>query len=374
MKESGIHIVAFDVPYPADYGGVIEIFNKIKQLHYSGIRIHLHAYKYGRQDTPELLQYCEKVYYYKRSGLNALLSIRPYIVASRDSWELLANLKQNQWPILFEGLHTCFFLNHKSLNNRKKIVRLHNVEHHYYEKLANREINFFKKIFFRIEALKLRWFEVVLAYATHLLPISQNDQAYFMEKFPNKKITLIDPFIGSNEVTSIAGLGNHILYHGNLSVNENEEAATFLITHIFSKVNFPIVIAGKNPSKALQTLSSKHKHIQLVANPSRETMQQLVVDAQLHVLYTTQDTGIKLKLFSSLLHGRHCVVNSKMIAGTNVHSLCQVADESEATLKNIEELLIMPFTQNDIDQRMLFFTQHYNNHISIQKLLEIVFD
>lgn len=373
MNERGVHIVAFDVPYPTDYGGAIEIFNKIKDLHRAGIKIYLHAYQYGRKEAPDLLQYCEKVFYYKRSGINALFSIRPYIVASRDSWELLANLQRNHWPILFEGLHTCFFLNHRSLKSRKKIVRLHNVEHDYYRQLAGREINFFKKIFFKIEALKLGWFEAILEQATHLLPISISDEKYFTQKFPQHKITLIDPFIGSNEVTTQAGLGSYILYHGNLSVNENEEAATFLINNIFSKINFPVVIAGKKPSKALQTLVLKYKNVRLVANPSYETMQQLVADAQLHVLYTTQDTGIKLKLFSSLLHGRHCVVNSKMIEGTNVDALCHVADNEEAILKNIQKLLKMSFSKEDIDQRKFFFSQHYNNNISIEKLTQIIF-
>ncbi len=32
MKHSGehIHLISFDVPFPADYGGVIDVFYKIK--------------------------------------------------------------------------------------------------------------------------------------------------------------------------------------------------------------------------------------------------------------------------------------------------------------------------------------------------------
>ena len=373
MNTPGVHIVAFDVPFPADYGGVIEIFNKIKELHAAGIKIHLHCFQYGRGEAAELLQYCEKVYYYKRSGINTLLSIRPYIVASRDSWELLANLQINQWPIIFEGLHTCYFLNHKKLKNRKKIVRLHNVEHHYYRQLAIRETHFFKKIFYTLEAYKLKWFEAILVHATHLLPISKTDEAYFSENFNGSKITLIDPFLESNEVTAQTGVGKYMLYHGNLSVNENEEAANYLIATLFSKLDFPVVIAGKNPSMALQNTAKNYSHIQLVINPSQESMQQLVADAQLHVLYTAQPTGIKLKLFNSLLNGRHCVANSHILAGTTAATLCEVADDIETMLAKVQKLLSHPFTEAQVEERKLFFSTHYNNNFSVEKLVKILF-
>ena len=49
-----IHIVSFNVPYPADYGGVIDVYYKLKALAALGIRVHLHCYQYGRAASPEL--------------------------------------------------------------------------------------------------------------------------------------------------------------------------------------------------------------------------------------------------------------------------------------------------------------------------------
>ena len=63
-----LHIVSFDIPYPANYGGVIVIFNQIKALHALGVKVILHCYQYGeRTPQPELAQYCHEIYYYKRS-------------------------------------------------------------------------------------------------------------------------------------------------------------------------------------------------------------------------------------------------------------------------------------------------------------------
>jgi len=42
-----LHIVSFDVPYPANYGGVIDVFYKLKALHSLGIEIYFHVFEYG---------------------------------------------------------------------------------------------------------------------------------------------------------------------------------------------------------------------------------------------------------------------------------------------------------------------------------------
>ena len=49
-----IHIISFDVPLPANYGGVIDVFYKIKALHKAGIKIKLHCFYYGREKNVEL--------------------------------------------------------------------------------------------------------------------------------------------------------------------------------------------------------------------------------------------------------------------------------------------------------------------------------
>ena len=67
MNKKGLHIVAFDVPFPANYGGVIDIFYRIKALARLDVKIVLHCFIYGgKEPHPELDKYCEQVYYYKR--------------------------------------------------------------------------------------------------------------------------------------------------------------------------------------------------------------------------------------------------------------------------------------------------------------------
>src|SRR6185312_5311620 len=111
-----LHIVAFDIPYPPDYGGAIDLFYKIKNMAAEGAEIYLHCFEYRAQRAKELEQYCRQVWYYKRKTGLAGISLKvPYIVYSRRSEALLRNLQGVDAPILFEGVHTTYYLSHPSL-------------------------------------------------------------------------------------------------------------------------------------------------------------------------------------------------------------------------------------------------------------------
>ena len=157
MPEKHLHIVAFSIPYPANYGGVIDVFYKLKALHQEGVKIHLHCFRYDRPEADELEKYCETVQYYPRlTGIQSQISLLPYIVNSRQSEELLKNLLADEYPILFEGLHSCYYLGHEALKGRMLVYRESNIEHQYYYNLFKSERNIGRKLFFLIESLRLR--------------------------------------------------------------------------------------------------------------------------------------------------------------------------------------------------------------------------
>ena len=88
-----LHIINFTVPYPADYGGVIDLFWKLPALQAQGVKIHLHCFDYGRGKQTELNKYCTSVNYYERSsGLKGFNLNLPYIVSSRKNETLFNNL------------------------------------------------------------------------------------------------------------------------------------------------------------------------------------------------------------------------------------------------------------------------------------------
>ena len=117
-------------------------------------------------------------------------------------------------------------------------VRTHNIEHEYYDALAKKS-NGFKKLFFSLEAKKLKRFEMQLKLAKQLLCITKSDLDYFQNI--NKHSFLLQPSFEQKQIQQFE-LANYALFHGNLSVEENEEAAFWIIENVWSNhLNLPLI-------------------------------------------------------------------------------------------------------------------------------------
>ena len=370
-----LHVVSFDIPYPANYGGVIVIYNQIKALHALGVKVILHCFQYGeRTPQPELAQYCQEVYYYKRSrSIIWQLSFFPFIMQTRMNRSLLKRLKKDNHPILFEGMHTAGFVLKKSLRHRQKIVRMHNVEWQYYEQLWKLTSNLIpqEKLYYFIESIKLQRMEpYILLHADELIAISTNDEAYFKQWKANTHY--IPAFHPNTFVESQLGRGEYVLFHGKLSVPDNERAAIWLVEEVIAGMEVPFIIAGMEPTQRLKDLIRPHDHIKLIENPDDTTMNNLIRNAHINLLYSFQNAGIKLKLINALFRGRFCIVNENIASGTNLEKLCYVRNSAAAIRQTIEALLNAPFEQNRIDERRALLETEYSNLENAKKLMAVV--
>ncbi len=366
-----LHIVSLENPYPPDYGGVMGIFNRIKALHQSGLEIHLHVFYDRREPRIELENYCHKVYYYRRDMRKILLFSKfPFIVASRNSKKCLDNLMRIDAPILFEGIHSCFYLNHPALKSRIRLVRMHNVEQDYYHHLALAEKNIFKKWYLERESKKLALYEEELAGCTRILSVVESDRHYFEKKFAHSE--LMPVFIDYTRFHYTEVQNPTVIYHGNLSVSENILATQWLIENVFSKLKFNCVIAGKSPVDSLIKSVAKYENIKLLADPSKEVLDSLIQTSAVNVLPTFQATGIKLKLIDSLMQGKHCLVNEMMLTGTSLHPFCHLASKPEEFIDEIGKLIVVPFTESDFEKRKTHLKNYFNNEKYVNRIKELI--
>lgn len=368
-----LNIVSLNIPYPANYGGVIDIYYKLLALRQNGVRIILHCFEYGRPHAPELEEVCEKVYYYKRhTGLLHNLSSLPYNVYSRKNRALLRNLLRNDYPILFEGLHTCYYLNHPKLSQRFKIVRMCNIEHIYYDYLAESETNGLRQLYYKVESFRFEDYLPIINHANLVLAVSLTETNYLREKFPEVRVEFMPCFHANERVTTLPGQSDFILYHGNLSVVENDRAARYLVEQVFSKLPYRSVIAGMDPSPALRNAIAAYPHISVVANPDQATMDKLVQEAQINILITFQPTGLKLKLLNSLFAGRHTIVNSAMLAGTGLDALCRIADTPEDMLLACHQLIEKPIDAQSLRKREFDLLPAFSNRAQGLRLKDML--
>ena len=369
-----LHIITLDVPWPADYGGVVDLFYKIVWLHKLGIKIHLHCFTGGRPVQNELNKYCQSVTYYNRKKFPGGVSLTlPYIVSSRREKSLLKNIQQDDYPVLMEGIHCTYFLYNGGFKNRKVFVRLHNVEYNYYNKLALHEKNFLKKLYYTTESFLLKRYERKIAGKATFWPVSVNDTNIYKKEMGAKKIDFLPVFLPWHEVTHQFAKGCFCLYHGNLSVNENEKAVEWLLTKVFNEIAIPLVIAGKNPSAFLQKLAHSNKNTCIVANPSEKEMQDLIKKAQVNILPSFNNTGVKLKLLNALYNGKFCLVNPAAADGAGVDGLCHIANTAEEFKKSAIELYTQHYSEEDAKHRQQVLDASFNNEKNARQLITWIY-
>ena len=370
------HLIAFDIPYPANYGGAIDVFYKLKAFHACGARVILHCFEYGdRTPQAELEKYAHKVYYYKRNtSAFAKIMPFPYIVFSRMVNELANNLIAYDLPIFAEGLHCTGFFSLPKLAERRKTVRMHNVEWRYYANLAQTESNPVKRLYFQTESSRLKRFETTCLRVTDaIIPISAKENDYFAAHFPKVERRLALPFHPYEKILPLlTGVGNFALFHGNFAVSDNEKSALFLIEEVFSETDFPLVLAGRTPGNKLIKAAAKQANVKLVSNPSHDEMLQLKRAAQIHILWTMHEAGMKLKLVETLFTGRHCIANDLMTDSQESHAVIHLADNATGVLSKIEILRNKPFSEEECNRRSTFLSEKFDNIANARSLIEVI--
>jgi hypothetical protein len=224
-------------------------------------------------------------------------------------------------------------------------------------------------MYYRIESKLLKRYEQKLADKAIFLAMSKTDEAIYKNNFKAKDVRFLPAFVGWEKVAEPIGKGSFCLYHGNLAVNENEKAASWLLTDVFNDINIPLVIAGKNPSEELEKLAHVNNNTCLVSNPSEKEMQDLIGKAQVNILPSFNNTGIKLKIINALYTGRHCLVNPAAQEGAGIEEVCHVAADAHAFKEKAAELYEEIYNAADIARRQDLLNNRYCNEKTAIQLI-----
>lgn len=332
-----IHLVSFDVPFPPDYGGVLDVYLRAKGLKKLGYSVILHCYEYGRGREHDFSGIADEIYYYDRkNGVKSVLSNLPYIVKSRNSEELLKRLLADDHPVLLEGQHCTFGIDELIKKHRKVAVRMHNIEWQYYRDLAQDAKTASERLFFRLESRKLKKHELKLKNVP-LLCISKSDREYYQNK--GFQAMYLPVTIHPDLILAPLEAEPFALYHGNLSVPENREAVEKLILeNQREKIDLPMIIAGKNPSANL-TKKIESQGWRCVANPTDSELNDLMRSCSVHLLIGFKSSGIKLKVIRALLTGKPCIATKEMTGTSGLENQCEIWDPVLPLSEKIKQVL-----------------------------------
>ncbi len=359
MPNSTLQIVSFDNPYPPNYGGVVEVFNKLKPLHNLGIKIHLHCFVNEIPvDYSELQEVTENVYFYKTTrNPKDFFSMLPFSVVSRTDGKLLDNLRKSDAPILFESLKTTYLVQKDLLPNHRKFLRLHNIEHYYFSGISQSEKNTFKKYLYKSEALKFVNYETVISKFEKVFALSIFEQNYTNQKFGNS--VYIPVFHGNKKVAKLTENGKFAFYHGDLRMSDNLKSVKTLID-IFKRIpDVKFVIASSNGQKLVERMIGGITSIEFAPLQSHDQLLKLLADAHMNVMMSYQQSGTKLKLMASLYNSRHCIINDNISDDPKVTQLCHVANTEDEIREKIQQLKDQPYL--DFEKRRAVLESYLND-------------
>jgi hypothetical protein len=118
-------------------------------------------------------------------------------------------------------------------------------------------------------------------------------------------------------------------------------------------------------------MAHEHPHTCLVANPGEKELQDMIAKAQINILPSLNNTGVKLKLLNALFNGRHCLVNKAGAEGSGLDNICQIAEDAEDFKTAISYLYNIPYTREENEQRQQALQQLYCNHKNLEKIVEV---
>ncbi len=347
-----LHIVCLNAPYPADCGNSIDKFEKILALHNSGVNVHLHLLKCNDKVDAELNKHCENVNTY------------PNLDSSSNIESLVTHLNKNNFPVLIEDVYHPGILNSIERDKRKIVIRVQ-TENFHREEIDKGKKSFINLFFQKSHHKKKIRLPADLLYAC----ISENHVISLRQKYHLPQVKLLLPFVTCREIKCGTGMGNFCLYHGNLSDPANEKMAIWLLEKVFSEIRFPFIIAGKNPSRRINKLAHLYSHTCIVANPSKEEIDDLVQKAHINIVPSFQPGKI-YKLLHSLFEGRHCITNDMAVRNTNLAGACYIANDCRDKIEVIKHLITKPFTIDEIELRKNLLLSRYDNQKNVCRLLD----
>ena len=371
MQKKRLHIISFDNPFPPNYGGIVEVFYKIKALHTIGIEIYLHSFVDSIPlEYDALKRITHQVFFYRKSKNPLLLfSKMPFSVRTRDSKKLIENISSIDAPILFEGHKTTYWVYKNSLRNFDSYIRLHNIENLYFDGLASSENNWFKKLLYSVEARKYETYNSVLTNFNKVFALSKFENNVINKQFKNS--VYIPVFHGNENVVQLEGFGKYALYHGDLRASDNRKSVEFLID-IFKEIkDFNLIIASSSGEQFVRSKIKNNSNISFVKIQNFAHLKELFSDAHINFAVSFQKSGTKLKLLNALFNSRFSIINENIIDDEKITSLCEIATSKEEFISKIKELKTKEF--NGYNQRKEILETYMSDVENARKLAKIIF-
>lgn len=286
--------------------------------------------------------------------------------------KLIHLLQQEEFDIIhIESIYMTPYIDVlRKFSNAKVVVRLHNIEHQIWERLADNESNPFKKMAYRINTCQLRRVErTILNRVDGYMTISDLDQDFFKATAPKVKGTVIpfgldmenyddeDDYIPSDEPT---------LFHiGSMNWAPNVEGVEWFLDEVWPGIQerhpeIEFYIAGHAIPEKLYNRHDRNVHVVGAVPVANDFM----LAHDLMVVPLLSGSGIRIKIVEAMALGKVVITTSVGAQGLSVENGKHlfIADTPEEFLAVIDKCVATPDICKIIGENARDFISVYHNN------------
>jgi polysaccharide biosynthesis protein PslH len=349
-------IVCPDFPYPDNYGGRKDIWNRIKlffELGYYMDIICTVKENPRKEDIIVVKKYVQNVFILKRNrSLSYLFTRMPFQLKSRDKLAKFRLSREYDYIIL-EGDYVLPFLLNDDISDFNKIIfRMHNDEHTYFKQLCESEKHIFKKFYYYLESKRFKYIkEKYISNLKHIWFISKDEMDNFKSKNNNFKPLFLPPHVPENsyKLSSRVKKNRNVLFVGSLFMVNNKEAILWYLKNIhdlLSKIpGYCLTIVGNSKGTSLDwlynSISLCESKDNIIVYDTPRDLSAIYNENSIFVNPMFHGAGVKLKTIEAIQNGLAVVSTKVGIEGTGLidgkHVL--VSDTPRSFLENIQRLM-----------------------------------
>ncbi|MGF7046852.1 glycosyltransferase involved in cell wall biosynthesis [Paenibacillus sp. DS2015] len=364
-------VVCSDFPYPADHGGRVDTWGRIKVLAELGWKIHLVVC--GKEmpseaDMKVVYGYVEDIKLCnRRSKLVDLLYAIPMQARSRNELRHV-NIDQDYDYVLLEGDYVYPILKNPHIQHNNVILRVHNDEAVYFKALARSTKNRIHKLYYYMESRKFTALQKgMLQKVDKYLFISNKEYEIFQKQHPDAKSLFLPPPVTKETFLTNTFQNKHVVFIGSLFMPNNREAIEWYLTHIhplmLKEPDYKFIVAGNSRKQSLSWLDS-YDMTNVVVHDTPESLEDIYQSGYLFVNPMQNGAGVKLKTIEAIQNGLPVISTSIGYEGTGlVHNKqILVADDPNEFYNCIKRLFDHPLeAQALLESSQHFIRTHYNH-------------
>lgn len=347
-------------PFPPDDGGKID---SLTNLHILAKNYNIFLFYIGKKHNEEVFQkrdinLCGLYHYQKEIGNNIfglfknLFCRFPYTIKKYHDdkiyMEIEKIIKEEKIDITYiDHLHMAFYgkLINEHFPEIKLILREHNAEYIFWERIYKEESNIFKKLLFWWQSLKM------LNYEKEITNIF--DKCLMISSIDQIKLKKINPNIRAQVISTGINIQNYqasqprkiipfsLLYVGDFSWLPNLKGILWFLRKVWPEVKrlFPkakIFIVGKNPPKDIL----RYKNDDVIVTGYVQDVKPWIDRSEIFLVPLFSGGGIRVKILEAMAIGKPIISTSVGAEGIDIEDKKNIlmADNEEDFIKSIKIL------------------------------------